>query len=447
MPFDADPGSALAELLAHARKAGADAADASLSVRESVSVDVRMGDLEGVEREEARSIALRAFAGKRQAAASSSDFSAAGLAALAERVVAMAKSAPEDPYCGLLEANLRATDFPNLHTIDSARPNASELEELARRAEAAALAVPEITNSSGAGASWEAGFAAYATSDGFSGSHEGGAYSLGVTPLAERDGQKERDYEYRTERFFADLPSAEEIGRIAGERTIARLGSRKLESTRAPVIFDRRVSGRIIGPYIGAISGGAVARGISFLKDKLGQRVFAEGFAIHENPLKPKGMASRAFDGEGGAVKARDLVADGVLTTWLMNAAAARQLKMQPTGHATLGHGGPPGIGTSNLEIKPGAQSPADWMKASGRGLIVTDMFSPSLNANTGDWSVGVSGHWFENGEAQFPVSEITVAGNLIEMYARLVAGSDLELRGALLTPSLFVDDLAIGGL
>jgi PmbA protein len=392
-------------------------------------------------------VALRALVGKQQAAASSSDVSPRALEALAERVVAMAKAAPEDPFCGLLEAPHRAGQFAELQTADEARPSAEALEDMARACEAAALAIPGVTNSAGAGASWEAGETVYATSDGFRGAHRGTAYSLGVSPLAERNGAKERDYEYRTRRFLTDLPEADEIGAIAGRRAAARLGSRKIESTRAGVIFEPRLAGRLIGPFLGAINGAAVARGVSFLKDKLGERIFAEGFEIFEDPLKPKGLMSRAFDGEGGAVRQRKLVDDGVVATWLLNSSAARQLGLAPTGHATLGHGGPPGIGSTNLAIAPGADDLEGLARKGGRGLIVTEMFSPSLNMNTGDWSVGVAGKWFENGEIAFPVSEVTVAGNLIEIYARLIAGADLEERGSLLAPSLFADDLAVGGL
>ncbi|NWG55081.1 MAG: TldD/PmbA family protein [Hydrogenophilaceae bacterium] len=447
MPYDADAGSALADLLAHAKKHGADSADASLAWRESLSVEVRLGELEGVEREETRSVALRAFVGRQQAAASSSDISLGGLAALAERVVAMARSAPEDKFAGLLDPAYRATAFPELDVADAAAPDAAALEAMARRCEAAALAVEEIANSGGAEASWDRSQAVYATSDGFLGRAAGTHFSLGVSPIAERDGAKERDYEYKTRRFLADLPDPEEIGAVAGARAARRLGSRKLESTRAGVIFEPRLAGRIIGPFISAINGAAVARGVSFLKDKLGRRVFAPGFEIAEDPFLRRGLASRAFDGEGAAVCARKIVEDGVAATWLLNASAARQLNMAPTGHATLGHGGPPGIGASNLAIRPGTDDLAGLMRNAGRGLLVTEMFSPSLNMNTGDWSVGVSGQWFENGAIAFPVSEVTVAGDLNDIFARLVAGSDLEERGALLAPSLFVDDLAVGGL
>lgn len=257
----------------------------------------------------------------------------------------------------------------------------------------------------------------------------------------------ERDYEWRTKRFFADLPSAEEIGRIAGERTARRIGARKVPSQKAAVIFENRLAGRIISPVFSAISGASVARGVSFLKDKLGQRVFAPGFRIHEDPLVKRAMGSRWFDGEGSAVSPTTLIEDGVLTTWLLNSSAARQLGLEPNGHATAGHGGPPGIGTSNLFVKPGNEDLPTLMRNAGKGLFITDMFSPSLNMNTGDWSVGVAGYWFERGEIAHPVSEITVAGNLLDIFARLRCGADVDNRGSLEIPSLIVDDLAIGGV
>ncbi|MDX2234201.1 MAG: metallopeptidase TldD-related protein, partial [Hyphomonadaceae bacterium] len=447
MPADPTTASALDALLHHARAAGADAADASVSISESLSVDVRMGAFEGVERSESRSIGLRAFLGKRQAGATSSDLSPDGLKALAERVVAMARLAPEDPYCGLLDPAERATAFPDLDTHDDARPDADALEALAQEAEAAALAVPGVTNSSGAGASWSAGSVAMRTSDGFAGASRASSYGVGLSVIAERDGKMERDYEGRTTRFLAELPPARTLGQTAGERAVARLGARKLESRRAPVIFENRLASRIIGPLFGAISGAAVARGVSFMKDKLGQQVFAKGVSIEDDPFRKRGLASRPFDGEGAAGARRLIVDDGVLTTWLMNAAAARQLGLRSTGHATLGHGGPPGIASSNVTLLPGAHDLDALMAQAGSGVLVTEMFSPSLNANNGDWSVGFSGFWFENGVRAFPVSEITVAGNLVDIFARLVPGADLERRGAADAPSILVDDLAIAGV
>lgn len=437
----------LDDLLSAASKAGADTADASIAWRESLSVDVRLGALEGVEREESRSVGLRALIGKRQAGAATTDLSRAGLAELAERVVAMAKAAPEDPYCGLLDPSERASGPLAAEYVDPTDPDAGMLERLAVEAEAAALAVAGVTNSSGAGASFGRSRSAYATMDGFFAAHEGGSYGFSVAPLAERDGVKERDYEYRTTRRFTDLPSPAELGRAAGDRAVARLGARKIESRKAPVIFENRIAGRLIGPMLGAISGAAVARGVSFLKDKLGQQVFAPGIDVIEDPHEPLGLGSRHVDGEGAATKVRKLIDAGVLTTWLLNAAAARQLGLKTTGHATLGHGGPPGISSTNVTLKPGEGDLQALMARAGTGLLVVEFFSPSLNANTGDWSVGVAGRWFENGALTHAVSEVTVAGNLLDIYARLAPGGDLDIRGALNAPSLLVDDLTIAGL
>jgi PmbA protein len=448
MAFDADSHAALAALIDYARQFGSDASEASYAAREAISAEVRLGELEGMEREEGRSVALRAFIGKRQASASSTNLSAAGLKALAERTVEMARAAPEDRFCGLLEARYHAKGRgPDLEQSDTARPSPEQLLDLAKRCEAASLAVPGIGNSGGGGASSEVSTFVYATSDGFEGAESATAYSLGTQPIAEDDEDMERDYEWRTKRFFADLPSAEEIGRIAGERTARRLGARKVASQKAAVIFENRLAGRILSPFFSAISGSAVARGVSFLKDKLGQRVFAEGFRIHEDPFVKRGMGSHWFDGEGGAAAPMTLVEDGAITTWLLNASAARQLGLEPNGHASAGHGGPPGISTSNLFVKPGEDDLAGLMRGAGKGLLVTDMFSPSLNMNTGDWSLGVAGYWFEGGEVAHPVSEVTVAGNLLDIYARLRCGADLDNRGSLEIPSLIVDDLAIGGV
>jgi PmbA protein len=447
MPFDTD-STALTALVDYARQAGADASEASLASRESISAEVRMGELEGMEREEGRSVALRAFIGKRQASASSTDLSTKGLKSLAERVVAMAKAAPEDKFCGLLdERYLASGGEPDLEQSDTARPSPEQLLELAKRCEAASLAIPGVANSSGGGASFDNAHFVHVTSTGFQGAESATSYSLGTQPVAEKDDEMERDYEWRTKRFFADLPSPEEIGRIAGERTARRLGARKVVSQKAPVIFENRLAGRIISPVFSAISGTSIARGVSFLKDKLGERVFAEGFRIHEDPFVKRGSGSRWFDGEGGAVKPMTLIEDGILTTWLLNSSAARQLGLEPNGHASAGHGGPPGIGTANLFVKPGEESLEQMMKNAGKGLFITDMFSPSLNMNTADWSVGVAGYWFEGGEIAHPVSEITVAGNLLDIFARLRCGSDIDNRGSLEIASLIVDDLAIGGV
>jgi PmbA protein len=446
MAFDSDPQSVLTDLIGMARKAGADGADVSISSSESLSVEVRLGALEGVERAESRSIALRALIGQRQAAATSTDISPAGLKELAERVVAMARLAPEDKFCGLADRDLLATSFPDLDLEDSAQPDPKALEQLALQAEDVGRAVAGVTNSEGAGADFSHGASAYASSDGFYGARRGTSYGIGAAMLAERDGAKESGYDSKNERFFADLPDPTRIGRTAGERAVARLGSRKIESRKAPVIFENRLAGALIRPFLGAISGAAVARGVSFLKGDLGKRIFPAGFQITDDPLRKRGMASRAFDGEGVATAKRNLIEDGVLTTWTLNTAAAKQLGLKSTGHATLGHGAPAGVAPSNLTVKPGEGDLDDLMRQAGAGLLVTTTFSPSINANTGDYSVGVAGFWFENGARAFPVNEVTIAGNFKEIYARLIAGADTDRRGGLETPSLLIDALTIAG-
>jgi PmbA protein len=264
--------------------------------------------------------------------------------------------------------------------------------------------------------------------------------------VAEKDGQMERDYDSWSVRFTKDRPPAEDIGKTAGERTIARLGARKIDTQKAAVIFDRRVSDSLLGAFLGAISGPSVARGVSFLKDKLGTQVFAKGIYLTDDPHRPLGMGSRAHDGEGLPVEEAHLIEDGRLTRWLLNTSTARQLCLAPNGFAGLGFGDPPGVSTSNVYLRPGTQSPGALAKSAGKGLLVTDMFGPSINPNTGDYSVGVAGFWFEGGEIAYPVSEVTVAGDLPSMFARLVPASDLELRSTRDAPSILIEDMNLAG-
>ncbi|MFN3572991.1 MAG: TldD/PmbA family protein [Phenylobacterium sp.] len=437
----------LAELIDAAKRAGADAAEAVAAERQALSITVRGGELEEVEREESRDLGLRVFVGRRQATVSGSDLSPEARAKLVERAVAMARLAPEDPYAGFApEERLARGPLPDLELYDATALSPETLEGRAREAEAAARAVPGVVNSDGATAGWSSARWVMATSHGFSGAHQASGFSLGASAIA-GDGQSmETGYDGRSTRWHADLPDAAGIGTTAGERAAARLGSRKIASTTAPVIFENRVAMSIISPLIGAISGPAIARGSSFLKDRLGKEVFGKHVTITDDPLRPRGLGSAPFDDEGVAATKMDLIDRGVLTTWLLNSASARQLGLETTGHASRGLAGPPGVGVSNLTVQPGTDDKAALMKSAGTGLLVTSMFGPSLNGNTGDWSVGCSGFWFEDGEIAYPVSEITVAGNLIEMYARLVPGSDLEIRGASNSPSLLVDSLAIAG-
>lgn len=437
----------LPELVAAALRAGADAAEAVSAERASLSISVRNGALEDVEREESRDLGLRVFVGARQATVSASDLSDATRARLVERAVAMARLAPEDPYAGFApQDRLARGPFPDLDLYDPSERSAAELEAVASDAEAAALAVPGVAKSEGGHASASSSRWRLVTSHGFDGAYHGSAFSLGVGVIAEKDGAMERGGESRAVRHLSDLPGAEAIGAEAGRRAVARTGPRKIASTTAPVIFENRVAGQVLSPLLGAISGPSVARGTSFLKDRLGQRVLPAGVDLIDDPFRPRGLGSTPFDDEGVAVTRQSIIDDGVLTTWLLNSAAARQLGLASTGHASRGLAGPPGVSTHNLHLEPGELDLDGLMGSAKTGLLVTSMFGPSLNANTGDWSAGVSGFWFENGEIAYPVSEVTVAGKLLDLYDRMQRGSDLEFRSSFNSPSLLFDGVAIAG-
>ncbi len=439
----------LHDVVQAALKVGADAAEAVSAERQSVSISVRLGALEEVEREEARDLGLRVFIGRQQATVSGSDISAVARAKLVERAVAMARLAPEDPYAGLAPrerlANGATRDL-DLDLYDPAEPSVETLEHDARTAEEAARAIEGVTNSDGGSAGWSSSMWRMVTSEGFAGSHRATGSSLSAMVIAGDDDGMERGWEGRSTRWRADLPTAAAVGAEAGRRAVAQLGGRKIESGSAAVIFENRLAASLISPMVGAISGPSVARGVSFLKDKLGQALFAKGVQVVDEPHRLRGLGSAPFDDEGVANARTAIIEDGVLKTWLLNSATARQLGLQTTGHASRGLAGPPGVSPANLTLLPGEHDLEALMRDAGSGLLVTSMFGPSLNANTGDWSIGVSGHWFENGEASYPVTEITVAGNLIDIYARLVPGADLELRGATNSPSILVPDLAIAG-
>ncbi|MGA0603748.1 TldD/PmbA family protein [Caulobacter sp. KR2-114] len=437
----------LQDVVAAALKAGADAAEAAFAERQALSVTVRLGELEEVEREEARDLGVRVFVGQRQASVSGSDVSAEGRAKLVERVVAMARLAPEDPYAGLApQERLARGPQADLAVYDPTELGAETLEAQARTAEEAARAVPGVTNSNGGSASWSASAWRLVTSDGFYGEYRASTFGLSAQCIAGEGAAMERGGEGRATRWREDLPGPGSIGAEAGRRAVSALNARKLASTTAPVIFENRLAMSLLSPLIGAIAGPSVARGVSFLKDKLGQQIFARGIVLTDDPHRIRGLGSSPFDDEGVVNQPMDIIADGVLTTWLLNSSSARQLGLETTGHASRGLAGPPGVGPSNLTLKPGDKDLAGLIRDAGRGVLVNSMFGPSLNANTGDWSVGCSGFWFEDGEIAYPVNEITVAGNLLDIYARLVPGADLEFRGASNSPSLLVDGLAIAG-
>lgn len=444
--FKTPPGELLQKLIDQCLKLGASDADCSLGVSEGVSVDVRNGALENVERSESQSVSLRVLFGQRQAHVSGSDLSDDALSTMAERCVAMAKAVPEDKYAGLAPAELLETDPPELDLMGDGEIPLEKLEKDALEAEAAALAVSGVKTVAGCGNGWSASERWVASSNGFSSYLSGGSTGIGIAAVAERDGAMERDYDSWSVRKMADRPAASEIGRKAGELAVARLGPRKVKTQKAAVIYDKRVATGLMSAFLGAISGPSVSRGVSFLKDRLGEKVFADGVNIVDDPFLQKALGCRNHDGEGLPVSRTHLIEDGMLTRWLLNTSAAKQLGMEPNGFASGGFGNPPGVGTSNTHIEAGSKSPDDMMKTVGKGLLVTDMFGPSINPNTGDYSVGVAGFWFEDGEVQYPVSEVTIAGDLPAMFARLVPASDLEFRGRHNSPSLLIEDMSIAG-
>jgi len=436
----------LQDLVACARRAGADAADAVLFEGVSLSHARRLGKTEKLERSESQDLGLRVLVGKRQAIVSSSDRSPGMLAELVERTLAMARAVPEDPFCGLADPEEIAHEWPVLDMLDPEEPSAETLIERARAAEEAALAVEGITNSEGAEAGWGRSRIALAASNGFAGGYAGSSHGVSVTVIGGSGTQMERDYDFTSAVYAADLRDPAEVGRSAGERAVRRLGARKMPTSRVPVVFDPRVARSFISHLLGAISGPSIARGTSFLKDKLGQRIFPEAITLTEDPHRQRGHRSKPFDAEGLPNRRRALIDKGVLTTWLLDLRSARQLGLKSTGHAARGTSSPPGPSATNIWVEPGSLTPAQLIADIKSGFFVSELMGMGVNGLTGDYSRGAAGFWIENGEIAFPVSEMTVAGNLNDMFARLVAANDLEFRTGTDSPTLRIDDLIVAG-
>ncbi|MGY9002010.1 MAG: TldD/PmbA family protein, partial [Rhodospirillales bacterium] len=406
----------LGNLLDRAKASGADSADALFVESISLSVARRLGNPENLERSESADLGLRAFVGKRQAIVSSSDTSDSALDELVTRVVAMAKSVPEDPYCGLADRDQLATDIPDLDMCDDLEPDANVMEGWAQEAEDAARAVEGVSNSEGAEAGWGKYSVALASTNGFSQSYSRSGFSLSASVLAGSGTEMERDYDYSSAVYASDLTAPREIGRSAGEKAVRRLNPRKVETGQVPVVYDPRVSRSIIGHLAGAVSGTAVARGTTFLKDSLEKEIFSTSVNIIDDPLRKRGLRSKPFDGEGLATRPLNIIDKGRLTTWVLDLRSARQLGMQSTGHASRGTSGPPSPSMSNLYLEAGAQSPKELIKNITSGFYITELIGFGVNQVTGDYSRGASGFWIENGELTFPVSEVTVAGKLVDM-------------------------------
>jgi PmbA protein len=435
----------LADLIAHARAAGADAADALLASGTSLGVQRRLGKTEHVERSEGRDLGLRVFIGQRSAVVSATSVDPSSFAALAERAVAMARVVPEDPYAGLAET-AAPPEVIALDLVDSTEPDTEALVARAAAAEDAARAVSGVTNSEGADAGFSRTEIALVTSAGFAGRRVRTGHSVSATALAGSGTGMQRDYDYHGTVHLADLDDPTVIGRSAGERAVRRLNPTRPKTAKIPVLFDPRVAGSLLGHFVGAINGASIARGTSFLKDRLGQRVFGTGIFVHDDPRRIRGLRSREFDGEGTPTSARALIDDGVLTTWLLDSRSAKQLGLRSTGHASRGTGGPPSPGATNLYLAPGPKTPAELMADIKTGLYITEMIGMGVNGVTGDYSRGAAGFMIRDGALAEPVAEITVAGHLTEMFANLVPANDLVLRRGTDSPTVRLDCLTMAG-
>lgn len=440
-------------LLKHARqlveaalKAGADEADAIVVQGHSQSVSCRLGKVEASDRSEQDGAGLRVFVGKRQAIVSSNHTDEALVDELANRAVEMARVSPEDPFAGLADKANLAKKFPNLDLFDEVSVSTSDLDARALEAEEAALAVSGVTNSGGASASWSSSGVSLVSSDGFTGSYTRTSHSVSCSVVAGEGADKQTDYDYAVTTHLEDLRGAADIGREAGERTVSRLNPKMAETGEVPVIFDPRVSSSLLGHFASAISGNAIARQASFLRNELGKDIFGKNISIIDDPLRRRGPSSRPFDGEGVGAARMALVDSGTLQSWILDSATARELGFETNGHARRGISSPPAPGPSNLHMEPGNSDPEDLIKAIGNGLFVTSLIGQGVNIVTGDYSRGASGFWIENGELTWPVSGITIAGNLADMFANLVPANDLEFRFATNAPTILVERMIVAG-
>jgi PmbA protein len=439
--------TSLAErLVAAARRAGADTADAIAERGMSQSVEVRDGTVEESERSEGDNMGLRVLVGRRQAVVSTNDL-AGDMDELATRAVAMARVAPEDKFAGLADPALLMKSFPDLDLLDPQLPSVAALEETARAAEAAGLAVKGVTKSGGASASAGVGGMVLVTSTGFTGAYLGSRHGVSMQAIAGEGTGMEQDYDFSSALHAADLRAPAEIGRSAGERAVRRLNPKKVATKKVPVVFDPRAANSLIGHLSSAINGSAIARQTSFLKDRLGEQIFAPGIRIIDDPLRPRGLRSHPFDAEGVAGERRALIDDGRLTSWILDCATARELGLTTTGHAQRSVSSTPSPGASNLHLEPGRVSPTALIADIEEGLYLTDLIGMGANMVTGDYSRGVSGFWIEHGELTYPVSEITIAGHLNDIFRTLAPADDLVFRYGFNAPTVRIEGLTVAGV
>ncbi len=436
----------LEDIIKRARKQGASAADAVLVRSTSLSVTLRNGKTEVIERSESADLGLRVFKGQKQAVIATSDFGASKLDGMIERVLGIADATPDDPYAGIAAPEQIVREIRQLDLCDPSEPDPAWLVKAAGEIEAAAMAVPGITNTEGGDAAWGRSDVTLAASNGFVGSYARSSSSLSTTVLAGSGTGMERDYDYDSTTYWADLKDPKAIGKNAGERTVRRLNPRRMSTQQVPVVYEARQARDIVSHILAAINGSSVARGSTFLKDKLGQAVCGSNITIHEDPFLPRAPRSRAFDGEGLAPQARRLIDAGVLTTWLLDLRSARKLGMNPTGHGARGVGGPPSPAATNVWLEAGTASVDELIADIKQGLFLTDTLGHGTNMVSGDYSRGASGFWIENGKIAFPVSELTVAGNLADIFRNITPASDLERRYGVDSPTLLINGMTVAG-
>ncbi|RYH04021.1 TldD/PmbA family protein [Salipiger sp. IMCC34102] len=436
-------------LLDAARAAGADDADVLAVDGTSVEIGVRAGQLEKAERAEGVDIGLRVLLGRKQATVASSDTRPDALAQMAARAVAMAREAPEDPHCGLADPSQLATDtdMTRLDLVDTGpEPDPAQLQDMALEAEAAALAVEGIAQVSEAGAGYSHRRLHLSQSNGFSAGYARSDIGLSCVAIAGSGTGMERDYDYDSRVFRSDLRSPQDIGRTAALRTVERLGARRPKTGKYPVLFDERIASSLIGHLVQAINGQAIARGASFLRGAMGERILPAGLSLTEDPHRRRTSASKLFDAEGLPTAPREIVSDGILTSWTLDLATGRKLGMPSTANAARGTSAAPRPALTNLALTQGAATRAELMAQMGTGLLVTSMIGSTINPNTGDYSRGASGFWVENGEIAHPVNEITIAGNLREMWAGMIPANDARLHLSRVVPSLLVEGMTLAG-
>lgn len=437
----------LADLVSKARKSGADHADAVFFTGKSSSVSWRLGKLEDIERSENSDLGLRVIIGKNQAIVSSSDMSDATLDELVSRALDMARNTPEDPYSGLADKDLLALDnLPELDLCDERDLDEETLKNMAAEAEAHALETPGITNSEGAGASATHGAITLANSDGFVGHYKSSNFGCSISVIAGEGTTMERDYAWTSRRHFEDMDSPYKIAEEAAERTLKKLNPRKADTCEIPVVYDPRVSRTLVSHVASAINGVAIARGTSFLLEMMEKQIFPENINIIDNPHILRGPSSRPFDGEGARNAPLDIISGGILKNWILDSTSARQLGLTSNGRASRGTSSPPSPSTSNLYMEAGTVSVKDLLSDIKDGFYVTELIGSSVNGITGDYSRGASGFWIENGELTYPVNEITIAGNLKDMYMQMTAADDLEIKYGTDSPTLRIDKMMLAG-